>query len=99
MEAHLQVICSQFRVPTVVAINRFATDSPAELQLVRESAIRFGAADACVISNHADGGEGAITLAEAIERICFDVKPSSADARFLYSLDCSIKVSRFGIRP
>ncbi len=77
----------RFGIPVVVAINRFKDDTDAEVELVRKLAIEAGAEDA-VMSNHwAEGGAGAVKLAEAVVAAC--EKP--ADFKFLYPLDMSIK--------
>ena len=77
----------RFGVPVVVAVNRFHTDSEAEVELVRRKALEAGALDS-VTSNHwADGGKGAAKLAEAVVAAC--QQPSNF--QFLYSLDLSIK--------
>jgi formyltetrahydrofolate synthetase len=76
-----------YGVPVVVAINRFSTDTDAEIALVRRIALEAGAEDA-VMSNHwAEGGAGAVDLAEAVIAACS--KPSQF--RFLYPEDASIK--------
>jgi formyltetrahydrofolate synthetase len=77
----------RFGVPVVVAVNRFHTDTDAEVELVRKIALEAGAEDA-VMSNHwADGGAGSVALGEAIVAAC--EKPS--DFNFLYPLEKSIK--------
>ncbi|MDP9052942.1 MAG: formate--tetrahydrofolate ligase [Acidobacteriota bacterium] len=76
-----------FGIPVVVAVNRFATDTDAEVDLVRRLAKAAGAEDA-VRSNHwAEGGKGAVELGKAVIAAC--TKPGNF--RFLYSLDLSIK--------
>jgi formate--tetrahydrofolate ligase len=59
-----------FGVPVVVAINRYETDSPAELRAVRSLAAAAGAA--AVAEHHAfvRGGEGCVELAQAVEDAC-----------------------------
>jgi formate--tetrahydrofolate ligase len=72
-----------FGVPVVVAINRFTSDTPAEIALARRIAEQAGA-DAAVAADHwARGGAGAEELAEAV--VAAAAKPS--DFRFLYELD------------
>jgi formyltetrahydrofolate synthetase len=86
LEAHIENI-KRFGVPVVVAINRFKDDTSAEMELIRQRAVAAGAEDA-VLSNHwAEGGDGAVKLAEAVAAAC--EKPS--DFHFLYPLDWSIK--------
>lgn len=81
-------IARKFGVPVVVAINAFATDSEAELNLIRKVAVEEGGAEDAVICNHwALGGEGAVELAEAVVRAA--EKPSQF--HFLYPLDIPIK--------
>jgi formyltetrahydrofolate synthetase len=80
-------IARKFGIPVVVAVNRFFTDSPAELELVRLAAIEGGAEDAVVCNHWEEGGSGAKALGEAVIRAT--QKPS--DFHFLYPLDRSIK--------
>ena len=81
-------IVKKFGIPVVVAVNRFHTDSDAELELVRKAAIEQGGADDAVISNHFElGGEGAIDLANAVVKAA--EKPSSF--QFLYPLEWGLK--------
>jgi methylenetetrahydrofolate dehydrogenase (NADP+)/methenyltetrahydrofolate cyclohydrolase/formyltetrahydrofolate synthetase/formate--tetrahydrofolate ligase len=84
--AHLGIV-KKFGVPSVVAINAFPTDTEAEWAIIKEAAIKAGAVDAIVTRNWADGGDGAVELANAVVRAAdqpSDVKP-------FYSLDLSIK--------
>ena len=57
---------TMFGVPAVVAINSFPTDTPAEVAVIREVALAAGAVDAVVATHFADGGAGAVALAEAV---------------------------------
>ena len=59
-----------FGCAVVVCINRFAGDTDAELATVKRAAIAAGASDAVVCTHHADGGAGAVALAEAVVRAC-----------------------------
>ena len=77
----------RFGIPVVVAVNSFTTDTPAELEMVREYAVAQGAEDAVVSRHWAEGGKGAAELAEAVVAACD--KPSNF--RFLYPLDWPIK--------
>ena len=77
----------KFGVNVVVAINSFSTDTPAEVELVREAALGMGAMDAVVCTHWMDGGAGAVALAEAVVRAAEN--PGSFN--FLYPLDLSIK--------
>ena len=69
----------------MVCVDR--TDSPAELDLVRQKALA-GGADAAVVSNHwAEGGAGARALAEAVAATC----EGPSNFKFLYDLNLPIE--------
>jgi len=77
----------KFGIKVIVGVNRFATDSPAELELVRTEALAAGA-DAAVISDHwAKGGAGAVDLANAIVTAC----EGESNFKFLYDLDKTVE--------
>ncbi len=77
----------KFGVRVVVAVNSFASDTPAEVELVRKAAIEAGAEDAAVCTHWMDGGKGAIRLAELV--VAAANKPNNF--KFLYPLEWSIK--------
>ena len=64
LEAHLANV-RQFGVPVLVAINRFTSDTEAEMRLVREAAERHGA-QVVLNDGWARGGEGAEEMARAV---------------------------------
>jgi methylenetetrahydrofolate dehydrogenase (NADP+)/methenyltetrahydrofolate cyclohydrolase/formyltetrahydrofolate synthetase/formate--tetrahydrofolate ligase len=78
---------NRFGIPVVVAVNRFATDTDAEVELVRRLAVEAGAEIAAVSDHWTHGGDGAIELAEAVVAACD--KPSNF--KFLYPTDWPIK--------
>ncbi len=81
-------IAQKFGVPVVVAVNRFPTDTDAELELVRKIALGHpSVADAVVADHFSLGGAGAVALAEAVVKA--SEKP--ADFKFLYPLDIPLK--------
>ncbi len=82
LERHIQNAL-KFGVNVVVAVNSFATDTKAEVELVRDAALKMGAMDAVVSTHWADGGLGAKKLAEAVVKAA--EKPSKFE--FLYALD------------
>ena len=75
-----------YGVPVVVAINKFVTDTEAEINCIREEAIKAGAEDAVEASHWSDGGLGAVELAKAV--IASSQKPKNF--RLLYEADLSI---------
>ncbi len=80
-------IARKFGLPVVVAVNRFHTDTDAEVELVKRIGAEAGAY-ATAVSNHwAEGGEGAQELAEAVVA----ATDSPSEFRFLYDLELPIK--------
>jgi formate--tetrahydrofolate ligase len=70
----------------VVCINRFFTDTDAEVALVRKAAEAAGAR--CAESKHWEmGGDGAIEFAEAVKEACDD----ETNFDFLYPLDMKLR--------
>lgn len=75
-----------YGIPVVVAINKFHTDTEAEIQVIREEAIKAGAEDAVPANHWAEGGKGAVDLAKAV--IESSSKPKNF--RLLYDADKTI---------
>ncbi|MBT7805171.1 formate--tetrahydrofolate ligase [Candidatus Poribacteria bacterium] len=80
-------VARQFGIPVVVALNRFTSDTDAEVDFVRRAAVEAGAEGAFTSNVWAKGGAGGAELAEAVAAAC--EKPS--DFKYLYPLDMSIK--------
>ncbi len=74
-------------VTPVVAINAFATDHPDEIEAVKRIAIESGALGAAVSTHWADGGKGAMELAEMV----IEAAEQPSEFKFLYDLDQPIK--------
>lgn len=68
LEAHLANI-AKFGVPVVVVLNRFETDTEAEIELVSRICAEAGA-EMAVSELFAKGGEGGLDLAEKVVRAC-----------------------------
>jgi formate--tetrahydrofolate ligase len=66
--AHIGIIRG-YGLPCVVSINAFPTDTAAELELIHELAVA-GAETVVVNRGFADGGKGAVELAEAVVAAC-----------------------------
>jgi len=80
LAAHIEII-RRFGIPAVVAINAFPTDTPAEVEAIREVAFAAGASDAVLATHFVDGGAGATELAQAV----WDATESpDRDFRLLY---------------
>jgi methylenetetrahydrofolate dehydrogenase (NADP+)/methenyltetrahydrofolate cyclohydrolase/formyltetrahydrofolate synthetase len=81
-----------YGVPVVVAINKFATDTDAEIAVIRDEAIAAGAEDA-VLSNHwAEGGRGAVDLARAV--MAAADKADKSAFKLLYDCDGTTSIQQ-----
>ena len=83
---HVSNITQVYKLPCVVAINAFPTDTPAELQLVEEKCHELGV-NVALSEVWAKGGEGGLRLAEEVLRLCDQPNAFS----FSYDLDASIE--------
>ncbi len=85
LEAHIENL-SKYGLPVVVAVNRFPTDTEAELNFVIDFCRSRGAQ--CALSEvFSKGGEGGMELAEMV---CKAVEQPS-DFRFIYDSDLPLK--------
>jgi len=82
LEKHIENI-GKFGVPAVVAINRFPTDTEAELEFVAERCRQLGA-EFALSEVFTKGGEGGIELAKAVIDI---VDNKESNFHVLYELD------------
>ncbi len=83
---HVSNIKNVYKLPSVVAVNRFPTDTDAEVQLVIDKCKELGVN--VVLSNvWAEGGKGGVELAEEVVRLC--EQPN--DFTFSYELEGSIE--------
>jgi formyltetrahydrofolate synthetase len=87
LQAHIRIV-HRLGVPVVVAINRFPSDTDAEIELLRRLAISAGAEGAAISECFARGAEGGIGLAEAVREVC---QESNSRFRLLYSSDASLQ--------
>ncbi len=86
LEKHLENIAS-FGLPCIVALNRFHTDTDAEIAIVREACAANGARLALSeVFTH--GGEGGRELAEAVVET---LEQNRSDFHFLYETDIPLK--------
>ena len=83
---HVSNIQDVFRLPCVVAINAFPTDTKAELDLVEAKCNELGV-NVALSEVWAKGGEGGKALAEEVVRLCEEPN----DFSFSYPLDVSIE--------
>ncbi len=85
LEAHIDNL-RKYGLPVVVAINRFGTDTDAELAYIEKICNSKGA-DFALSEVFAKGGEGGIDLAKKVVAACEKEK----NFEFMYSDDLSIK--------
>jgi methylenetetrahydrofolate dehydrogenase (NADP+)/methenyltetrahydrofolate cyclohydrolase/formyltetrahydrofolate synthetase len=85
MRHHINTIRTSGINP-VVCINAFHTDTKEEIAMVRKAAEEAGAR--CALSTHwADGGDGALELADAIMEACEEKN----EFKFLYPMDLKLR--------
>lgn len=73
LERHLKTIQETFNLPVVVAINKFPLDTEAELEAVRQ-ACEVRGVEVSVSDVWANGGAGAVDLAEKVVKIATNDK-------------------------
>ena len=86
LETHVENL-KKFGLPVVAAINRFESDTDAEIAALHDCCERLQI-PVSLTEVFAKGGEGGLDLAQKVTEI---VDKGSADFRFLYDLDLSIK--------
>lgn len=84
---HIENITQVYKLPAVVAINKFPTDTEAELKLVEDECKKLGV-NVALSEVWEKGGEGGIALAKEVMRVC-DEEPNNFT--FSYDLDMPIK--------
>ena len=83
---HVSNIRNVYKLPCVVALNAFPTDTKAELDLVEKKCKELGV-NVALSEAWAKGGEGSLDLAEEVIRLCEEPN----DFSFSYELDGSIE--------
>ncbi len=83
---HVENVTQNYGLPCVVAINRFPTDTEAELELVREKCKELGV-NVVLSEVWGKGSEGGIQLAEEVLRLC----ESENHFQFVYEDELGIK--------
>ncbi len=86
LEKHIENV-AKFGVPSVVAINKFPTDTQAEVDLVFEKVKALGA-EVAISDVWAAGGEGGIELAKKVIEV---VENKESNFKPLYDVELSIK--------
>lgn len=83
---HIENVRS-YGIPVVVAINAFPSDTPREVDRIKQVALEAGAADAVLATVFADGGDGGTDLARAV----MAAAQGPNTFRHLYELDAPIQ--------
>lgn len=83
---HVENITQVYRLPAVVAINKFPTDTEAELAFVREKCNELGV-NVALSDVWANGGEGGKELAKEVVRLC----EKESKMEFTYDTEAPIK--------
>ena len=66
---HVSNIKNVYKLPCVVAVNRFPTDTDKEIEFVIEKCKELGV-NVCLSTVWADGGKGGVELAKEVVRLC-----------------------------
>ena len=80
---HVSNIKNVYKLPCVVAVNRFPTDTDAEIDFIIEKCRELGV-NTVLSTVWAEGGKGGLELAKEVVRICEEEK---GDFTFSYELD------------
>ena len=96
--AHLVRVIRSFGLPVVVALNRFPSDTPEELEIARRGGERAGAAATVDASPVTDGGEGCTDLASAVIEATAGEGPSDIDYAYELSDPLEEKVRKLARR-
>ena len=83
---HVSNIKNVYKLPAVVAVNRFPTDTDAEIALVIEKCKALGV-NVVLSTVWAEGGKGGMALAEEVVRLC----EQENDFTFAYEDDTTIE--------
>ncbi len=83
---HVENITNVYKLPCVVAINRFPTDTEAELKLVEAQCAKLGV-NVALSEVWGKGGEGGVALAREVVRLCEEPN----DFTFSYELEGTIE--------
>ena len=84
---HVSNIKNVYGLPCVVAVNRFPTDTDAEIEFITDKCRELGV-NTVLSTVWAEGGKGGEALACEVVRLCEEEK---GDFRFSYPLDCTIE--------
>lgn len=84
---HVGNIKNVYGLPCVVAVNRFPTDTDAEIDFIIAKCRELGV-NVCLSTVWAEGGRGGEALAREVVRLCEEEK---SDFHFSYSLNMSIE--------
>ncbi len=84
---HVSNIKNVYGLPCVVAVNRFPTDTDAEIEFITDKCRELGV-NTVLSTVWAEGGKGGEALAREVVRLCEEEK---GDFRFSYLLDCTIE--------
>lgn len=82
LRKHLDNLREVYGIPTVVAVNRFPSDTDAELEALKTEL--DGATTVAIADHWAKGGAGAIDLAQAVIEAANSIQPQP---KFAYELD------------
>lgn len=83
---HVSAVKDVYKLPSVVAVNRFPTDTDAEIELIIEKCKALGV-NVVLSTVWADGGNGGVELAKEVVKLC----EQENSFTYCYELDASIE--------
>ena len=84
---HVSNIKNVYKLPCVVAVNRFPTDTDAEIRFIMDKCAELGV-NVCLSTVWAEGGKGGTALAEEVVRLC---EEGENDFSFSYPLEMGLE--------
>ena len=87
LEKHIENMKNVFKLPCVVAINKYATDSDKEIKFIDDFCKKLGV-DSYEVTSYINGGAGAIEIAKKVIELCDGF---SGKTSFSYELNDSIE--------
>ena len=84
---HVSNIKNVYKLPCVVAVNRFPTDTDAEIRFIMDKCAELGV-NVCLSTVWAEGGKGGMALAEEVVRLC---EEGENDFSFSYPLEMGLE--------
>ena len=84
---HMEIIRSKFKLPVVVTLNKFASDTSAEIDALQSAMNSLNFNNFVINDAWGKGGEGCIELAKKVKELC----TASNEFNYIYPLNTSVE--------